>query len=216
MATIAPRHCSAGANEGEEFLPSVIERAAPRRRAPLDGAPASTGPEVWGARALQYAWDDSAGAAIERGLGIRRGWVREMCGKVVAQRGLPYADALVPLLGDDVAASAIGRRTGGSVGVEHVVQAARYYDAESRGPAFPPVMPSARPRSTSTAQSSSTRPACRRPSLCPPAVHAPCTPPGVHARCAPPGVHNLRQNFGEAVLTPRRFAHRPSSRGRVA
>ncbi|HAM26476.1 MAG TPA: hypothetical protein DCP11_07125 [Microbacteriaceae bacterium] len=110
-----------GSNEGEEFLLWVGGRHA---KGILDGAPALYWPEVWGARALQYAWDDSASAAIERGLGNQAWRVREMCGKVVAQRGLPYADALVPLLGDEVArVRAVAARAIGFVGeYEHVVQ----------------------------------------------------------------------------------------------
>jgi hypothetical protein len=89
-----------GANEGEEFLLWVGGRHA---QGILDGAPALYWPEVWGARALLYAWDDVAGPAVERGLANRAWRVREVCGKVVVARELPYAEQVVPLLGDEVA-----------------------------------------------------------------------------------------------------------------
>jgi hypothetical protein len=110
-----------GANEGEEFLLWVGGRHA---KGILDGAPALYWPEVWGARALLYAWDGSAGAAVKLGLGNQAWRVREMCGKVVAARDLPYPDAVVPLLADEVArVRAVAARALGSIGeYEHVVQ----------------------------------------------------------------------------------------------
>jgi hypothetical protein len=83
-----------GANEGEEFLLWVGGRHA---QGILDGAP----PEVWGARALLSAWDDSAAEPVRAGL-LNQAWrVREMCCRVVAQRALPFGDDLVILLTDD-------------------------------------------------------------------------------------------------------------------
>ena len=90
----------AGHNEGEEFLLWVGGRHA---KGILDGAPALYWPEVWGARALLYAWDDSAASAVRAGLSNQAWRVREMCTRVVAARELPLAAELVPLLGDEVA-----------------------------------------------------------------------------------------------------------------
>jgi hypothetical protein len=89
-----------GNNEGEEFLLWVGGRHA---QGILDGAPALYWPEVWGARALLYAWDDRAAPAVRAGLGNRAWRVREMCCRVVAARELAFGEDLVPLLGDDVA-----------------------------------------------------------------------------------------------------------------
>jgi hypothetical protein len=110
-----------GANEGEEFLLWVGGRHA---QGILDGAPALYWPEVWGARALLYAWVDSAGASVQRGLGNRAWRVREMCGRVVADRKLPFPDALTPLLTDEVArVRAVAARALSSVGeYEHLQQ----------------------------------------------------------------------------------------------
>jgi len=89
-----------GANEGEEFLLWV---GGVHARGILDGAPALYWPEVWGARALLRVWDDSAAPAVRAGLGNQAWRVREMCGKVVAARELPFAAELEPLLTDEVA-----------------------------------------------------------------------------------------------------------------
>ncbi len=89
-----------GTNEGEEFLLWVGGRHA---QGVLDGAPALYWPEVWGARALLYAWDDGAAPAIRDGLGNQAWRVREMCCRVVAARALPFGAELVPLLRDEVA-----------------------------------------------------------------------------------------------------------------
>jgi hypothetical protein len=88
-----------GANEGEEFLLWVGGRHA---QGILDGAPALYWPELWGARALLYAWDDIVAPTVERGLGNRAWRVREMCCRVVAERQLPVGEAVVPLLTDEV------------------------------------------------------------------------------------------------------------------
>ncbi|HEY2644687.1 MAG TPA: HEAT repeat domain-containing protein [Galbitalea sp.] len=100
-----------GANEGEEFLLWVGGRHA---QGILDGAPPLYWPEVWGARALLSAWDDSAAEPVRAGL-LNQAWrVREMCCRVVTQRALPFGDEVVILLTDDharvraAAARAIG------------------------------------------------------------------------------------------------------------
>jgi HEAT repeat protein len=89
-----------GTNEGEEFLLWVGGRHA---QGILDGAPALYWPEVWGARALLYAWDGPAAEAIRMGLGNQAWRVREMCCRVVAARELPLGADLLPLLGDETA-----------------------------------------------------------------------------------------------------------------
>jgi HEAT repeat protein len=89
-----------GANAGEEFLLIVGGRHA---QGVLDGAPPLYWPEVWGARALTYVWDDSAASAVRAGLANQAWRVREMCARVVAVRALPFADELLPLLTDEVA-----------------------------------------------------------------------------------------------------------------
>ena len=88
----------AGANEGEEFLLWVGGRHA---RGILDGAPPLYWPEVWGARALLRAWDDSAAASVRAGLHNQAWRVREMCCKVVTTHELPFAVDLVTLLTDE-------------------------------------------------------------------------------------------------------------------
>ncbi len=89
-----------GGNEGEEFLLWVGGRHA---QGVLDGAPPLYWPEVWGARALTFVWDDSAASAVHRGLGDQAWRVREMCARVVFLRKLPETDALLALLADEVA-----------------------------------------------------------------------------------------------------------------
>ena len=90
----------AGANEGEEFLLWVGGQHA---QGILDGAPALYWPEVWGARALLYAWGEVAAAPVRLGLANQAWRVREMCGRVVIEHRLPFAAELVPLLTDEVA-----------------------------------------------------------------------------------------------------------------
>jgi hypothetical protein len=103
-----------GGNEGEEFLLWVGGRHG---QGILDGAPALYWPEVWGARALLYAWADSAAPAVETGLSNRAWRVREMCGKVVAARRLPFAGKVALLLTDEVArVRAIAARALGEIG----------------------------------------------------------------------------------------------------
>jgi hypothetical protein len=81
-----------GRNEGDEFLLWVGGRHA---QGVLDGAPALYWPEVWGARALMSAWDDSAADAVVAGLENQAWRVREMCAKVCAVRGLDAGKSLV-------------------------------------------------------------------------------------------------------------------------
>jgi HEAT repeat protein len=89
-----------GANEGEEFLLWV---GGVHAQGILDGAPSLYWPEVWGARALLKVWDDSSAPAVRAGLKNQAWRVREMCGRVVVERQLPFASELEPLLTDDVA-----------------------------------------------------------------------------------------------------------------
>ncbi|HEY0260035.1 MAG TPA: HEAT repeat domain-containing protein [Lacisediminihabitans sp.] len=100
--TVARRAASLllGDNEGDEFLLYVGGRHA---QGVLDGAPPLYWPEVWGARALTYAWDPSAASAVHRGLGDQAWRVREMCARVCFLRALPETEALVTLLTDEVA-----------------------------------------------------------------------------------------------------------------
>lgn len=86
-----------GRNEGDEALLYVGGRHA---QGILDGAPALYWPEVWGARALMYVWDDSAAAAVLRGIDNRAWRVREMCLKVCLERGLGDDAGLLPSLTD--------------------------------------------------------------------------------------------------------------------
>lgn len=89
-----------GGNEGDEFLLWVGGRHA---QGVLVGAPPLYWPEVWGARALSYVWDESAASAVHRGLGDQAWRVREMCARVVFLRALPETDALLELVNDEVA-----------------------------------------------------------------------------------------------------------------
>ncbi|HEY9477643.1 MAG TPA: HEAT repeat domain-containing protein [Microbacteriaceae bacterium] len=100
-ATVARRAASLlrGRNEGDEFLLWVGGRHA---QGILDGAPALYWPEVWGARALMSAWDDTATDAVLAGLGNRAWRVREMCLKVCAERGLNVGTAVQRLTSDTV------------------------------------------------------------------------------------------------------------------
>ncbi|MCU1507762.1 MAG: repeat protein [Glaciihabitans sp.] len=123
-----------GANEGEEFLLFV---GGVHARGVLDGAPVLYWPELWGARALMYAWDASAATAIEQGLSNQSWRVREMSAKVVALRKLAYAQKLNELLEDSVprvraqAARALGY-VGGSEQVDAVTALLRDPDIDVR------------------------------------------------------------------------------------
>lgn len=90
----------AGHNEGDEFLLVVGGEHA---KGILEGAPVLYWPELWGMRALLYAWDASAVPAVVAGLENQAWRVREMAARVAAVRGLPVREALIGLLTDDVA-----------------------------------------------------------------------------------------------------------------
>ena len=90
----------AGYNVGEEFLLYV---GGTHAKGILDGAPPLYWPEVWGARALMYAWNDTARDAVLAGLGNQAWRVREMSAKVVAARSLPFVKSVSDLATDEVA-----------------------------------------------------------------------------------------------------------------
>ena len=104
----------AGNNEGEEFLLWV---GGDHAQGILDGAPVLYWPELWGTRALLYAWNDSAAPAITAALQNQAWRVREMAARVAAARRLPVADELGALLTDEVArVRAAAARALGEVG----------------------------------------------------------------------------------------------------
>ena len=90
----------AGFNVGEEFL---LVAGGTHAQGLLDGAPPLYWPEVWGARVLLYAWNDTAADAVLAGLQNQAWRVREMCCRVAAARGLPAVEYLHELLTDDTA-----------------------------------------------------------------------------------------------------------------
>ena len=90
----------AGFNVGEEFL---LVAGGTHAQGLLDGAPPLYWPEVWGARVLLYAWNDTAQDAVLAGLQNRAWRVREMCTRVAAARRLPATEYLRELLTDDTA-----------------------------------------------------------------------------------------------------------------
>jgi len=103
-----------GFNAGEEFLLFVGGRHA---QGVIDGAPVLYWPELWGTRALLYAWDDSALPAVKAALANQAWRVREMATRVVAARSLELTEPLVALLVDDVArVRAAAARALGAVG----------------------------------------------------------------------------------------------------
>lgn len=103
-----------GFNAGEEFLLYVGGRHA---QGVIDGAPVLYWPELWGTRALLYAWDDSALPAVTAALTNQAWRVREMATRVVAARELDLSAALVVLLVDEVArVRAAAARALGAVG----------------------------------------------------------------------------------------------------
>ena len=104
----------AGFNAGEDFL---LVAGGEHAKGVLDGAPPLYWPEVWGARVLLYAWNDTAADAVTAGLQNRAWRVREMCARVVGSRSLPAASVLRELLTDEVArVRAAGARALGEVG----------------------------------------------------------------------------------------------------
>jgi HEAT repeat protein len=88
-----------GENEGEDILLYLGARHA---QGVLGGAPALYWPEVWGARALNSVWDDSAAPVVLAGLGNQAWRVREMCAKVCVTRRIGDTAAFTPLLVDEV------------------------------------------------------------------------------------------------------------------
>jgi len=90
----------AGLNVGNEFL---LVAGGTHAQGLLDGAPPLYWPEVWGARVLLYAWNDTATDAVLAGLQNQAWRVREMCTRVAAARHLPAAEYLRELLTDDTA-----------------------------------------------------------------------------------------------------------------
>lgn len=113
----------AGNNEGEEFLLFVGGEHA---RGILDGAPVLYWPELWGARALLYVWDDSAQPAIVAALANQAWRVREMAARVAAARGLDLASSVVGLLTDEVArVRAAAARALGAIGAQAHIEALR-------------------------------------------------------------------------------------------
>jgi HEAT repeat protein len=104
----------AGFNVGEDFLLYV---GGVHAQGILDGAPPLYWPEVWGARALLYVWNDTALDAVKAGLTNQAWRVREMSTRVTAARELPYGEFLRPLLTDEVArVRAAAARALGEVG----------------------------------------------------------------------------------------------------
>jgi HEAT repeat protein len=104
----------AGFNVGEEFL--VVAGGA-HAQGLIDGAPPLYWPEVWGARVLLYAWNDTARDAVTAGLQNQAWRVREMCCRVAAARTLPVAEHLRELLTDETArVRAAAARSLGTVG----------------------------------------------------------------------------------------------------
>jgi hypothetical protein len=104
----------AGFNAGDDFL---LIAGGLHAQGVLDGAPPLYWPEVWGARVLLYAWNDTAKDAVLAGLQNRAWRVREMCCRVAAARHLPASEQLHELLTDDTArVRAAAARALGDVG----------------------------------------------------------------------------------------------------
>lgn len=111
----------AGLNVGDEFL---LVAGGTHAQGLLDGAPPLYWPEVWGARVLLYAWNDTAADAVMAGLQNRAWRVREMCCRVAAARHLPAVEYLRELLADDTArVRAAAARALGDVGTVDDVEA---------------------------------------------------------------------------------------------
>ena len=90
----------AGFNVGDEFL---LVAGGEHAQGLLDGAPPLYWPEVWGARVLLYAYNDTARDAVLAGLQNQAWRVREMCTRVAAARAVAAQPQLRELLGDEVA-----------------------------------------------------------------------------------------------------------------
>ncbi|GAA1001485.1 HEAT repeat domain-containing protein [Subtercola frigoramans] len=87
-----------GGYEGEDFLRVV---GGPHAEGILTGAPALYWPELWGARALLYVWDDSAAPAVLAALTNQSWRVREMAARVCATRSLGTPDDFARLTTDE-------------------------------------------------------------------------------------------------------------------
>ncbi|WP_244259224.1 HEAT repeat domain-containing protein [Rathayibacter sp. VKM Ac-2759] len=87
-----------GGYEGESFLLTVGGEHADGI---LKGAPSLYWPELWGARALLYVWDDDAAEAVTAGLANASWRVREMCARVCAERLLGGQKKLARLTTDE-------------------------------------------------------------------------------------------------------------------
>ena len=87
-----------GGYEGESFLLTVGGEHAD---GVLKGAPSLYWPELWGARALLYVWDDQAADAVIAGLSNASWRVREMCARVCAERILGGQKKLSRLTTDE-------------------------------------------------------------------------------------------------------------------
>lgn len=87
-----------GGYEGESFLLVVGGEHAD---GVLKGAPSLYWPELWGARALLYVWDDAAADAVVAGLANPAWRVREMCARVCTERILGGQKKLARLTTDE-------------------------------------------------------------------------------------------------------------------
>ncbi|QWT24428.1 HEAT repeat domain-containing protein [Subtercola sp. PAMC28395] len=94
------RSLLAGGYEGEDFLRVV---GGPHAEGILAGAPALYWPELWGARALLYVWDDAAAPAVLAGLANQSWRVREMAARVCATRSIGIPSDFARLTTDEYA-----------------------------------------------------------------------------------------------------------------
>ena len=115
-----------GENAGKDFL---LYAGGRHGLGILDGAPPLYWPELWGARALLHVWDDSAAPLVLTGLSNQAWRVREMCLRVVLERGIPALDDLVRLTDDENARvrSAALRALAQQGGAEHHAVIARHF-----------------------------------------------------------------------------------------
>ena len=123
-----------GGYEGEEFLLLV---GGSHAEGILAGAPALFWPELWGARALLYVWDEAAAPAVIAALGNQSWRVREMSAKVSAARAIGMPKDLARLTTDEHARvrSAAARALaviGDASSVETLERMVRDYDKEVR------------------------------------------------------------------------------------
>lgn len=115
-----------GENAGKDFL---LYAGGRHGLGILDGAPALYWPELWGARTLLHVWDDSAAPLVLKGLANQAWRVREMCARVVLERGIPAAPELVRLTDDENARvrSAALRALAAQGTAEHHAVIARHF-----------------------------------------------------------------------------------------